>query len=296
MILISRNQVPEPAILSKTFPDGKTETERAIDHYTNWDGNKQYGFTRYSETEVKDALEKLFHGKCAYCESNFRHIAPEDIEHWRPKGAVVLDDGTEQKPGYYWLAATWSNLLPSCIDCNRRRRQEDVRDPANAQSGKQNLFPVADEGHRWVKHDQANQNGEVPLLLDPCEDDPVDFIGVDDKGVVRELKPVGTPENDRARESIDVFGLNRSELVDERKKELALVKAICREIELNVRQVPFFPAGPIRTETIAAIETKLSELKAHQNEDSPYLLMKRPVINAFITRTKPDLVALGIVP
>ena len=295
MILVSRNQVAEPAILSKAFRGGKTETERAIDHYTNWDGRKQFNFSRYSEAEVKDALEALFHGKCAYCESNFRHIAPEDIEHWRPKGAVILADGTEQKPGYYWLAATWSNLLPSCIDCNRRRRQEDVRDPANAQSGKQNLFPVADENNRWAKHDQANQNGEVPLLLDPCTDDPVDYIGVNDKGVVHELKPVGTQHSDRARESIDVFGLNRSDLVDERKKELALVTAICREIELNVRQVPFLPAGQIRDETIEAIKTKLSELKAHRDDKSRYLLMKRPVINAFIGRAASSLIDLGIV-
>lgn len=295
MIFVSRDRASEPAILSKPFRGGQTETQRAIAYYSNWDGKKQFNFSRYSETEVKDELEKLFHGKCAYCESNFRHIAPEDIEHWRPKGAVILANGKEHKPAYYWLAATWSNLLPSCIDCNRRRRQEDVRSPANAQSGKQSLFPVADENHRWIKHDQANENGEVPLLLDPCTDNPDVYLDVDDKGVVHELKPAGTPENERAGESIDVFGLNRSELVDERKKERALVVAICREIELNVRQVPHLPAGQIKDDTIAAIKIKLSELKAHQVEKSPYLMMKRPLVNGFIGQIAPKLSHLGIV-
>ena len=102
---------PTSAALSKPFADGKTETARAIEHYTvNWDGKTQYTFSRYKEDEVKDALEELFHGKCAYCESRFAHVAPEDIEHWRPKGGVALANGTIQKPGYYWLAATWSNL------------------------------------------------------------------------------------------------------------------------------------------------------------------------------------------
>lgn len=296
MIFVSRAQASEPAILSKTYQGGKTEKQRAIEYYANWDGIKQYKFSRYSETEVKDELETLFHGKCAYCESNFRHIAPEDIEHWRPKGSVILADGTEHKPAYYWLAATWTNLLPSCIDCNRRRRQEDARQPANAQSGKQSLFPILDENFRWTKHDQANENGETPLLLDPCADHPEDFLDVDDKGVIHELKPTGTFENKCARESIDVFGLNRSDLVDERKKERAIVAAICREIELNIRQLPHFPAGQIRDDTIAAIKTKLSELKEHQKGKSPYLMMKRPLINGFISQIVPKLTNLGIVP
>ena len=41
--------------------------------------------SRYQNSEIKDALEKETHGKCAYCESKFKHIAFGDIEHILPK-------------------------------------------------------------------------------------------------------------------------------------------------------------------------------------------------------------------
>jgi uncharacterized protein (TIGR02646 family) len=77
----------------------------------------------YKDGAVKAALDAMFHGKCAYCEFMYIGGMPVDIEHFRPKGAVIVG-GKMRKPGYYWLAAKWENLLPSCIDCNRKRDQE----------------------------------------------------------------------------------------------------------------------------------------------------------------------------
>jgi uncharacterized protein (TIGR02646 family) len=296
MIHVDRNQVATPAILSKIVRNGKSETDLAIEHYTNWDGVKQYSFSRYKHDDVKGALETLFHGKCAYCESSFHHVAPEDIEHWRPKGAVILEDGTEQKPAYYWLAATWDNLLPSCIHCNRRQRQEDVRNSANSQSGKKNFFPVANEAHRWTHHTQANHNGEEPLILDPCFDLPEQFLSVSDDAVVIEKEPDGTVENQRARASIDVYGLNRKALVDERKTQRDLVVALFDSIRLCTLQLPILPAGTVRDATRKQLLNKLSELKAHQTKDSRYLLMKAPMIDEFIQDIGPELQNLGVVP
>src|SRR5882762_10197916 len=216
VIFVDRTAVPEPPSLKAKDEHGTTETDRAVTYYTvNWDG-KQYEFKRYKSDDVKEALEQLFHGKCAYCESSYGHISPDDIEHWRPKGGVVLADGTKRKRGYYWLAATWSNLLPSCIHCNRKSRQEDARDPANEQSGKQNLFPVLDEAQRWTEYNQQNQNGESALLLNPCVDHPEEFINVNDIAIICEKHPPPGLENHRAKASIDVFGLNRRLLVNER--------------------------------------------------------------------------------
>ncbi len=295
MIHVDRSDVAEPEALSKTNNDGKTETELAIEHYTdNWDGKTQFKFARYKHDQVKKALDKLFHGKCAYCESNFRHVSPEDIEHWRPKGAVILDNGDEQKPAYYWLAATWTNLLPSCIDCNRKRRQEDVRDTNNAQSGKKNLFPVQDEDHRWTSHDQLNLNGEVPLILDPCEDEPDDFFSADDEAVVQEKMPAGTLENARARVSIDVFGLNRKNLVDVRKEQFNLVLALFKDIELAILNLQHLPDGDAKNATRESLVRKLAELKKHQEPDSTYLLIKKPIIDKYIQNIGPTLQNLNI--
>ncbi len=285
----------EPAILSKPLSGGKTETEKAIEHYTvGWDGKKQYPFARYKHDDVKAALETMFAGKCAYCESKFAHVSPEDIEHWRPKGAVTVAGGDERKPGYYWLAATWTNLLPSCIHCNRRQRQADARDPANEQSGKANRFPVADENHRWTRHDQANANGEEPLLLDPCQDDPSQFLTVDGEAVIHERRPADTRDNDRAKASIDVFGLNRRELVEERKKDRDEIVAVFHDVELYARLLPGLPAGPDRDDTRSALQAKLARLKQERATSSPYLLMKLSMIDEFTARVGPKLQALGI--
>jgi len=314
VIRVDRAAVAEPTSLHRVW-QGKTETERAIEHYTagpdgnGWNG-KAFNFAVYKDDEVKDALERLFHGKCAYCESRFGHVAPEDIEHWRPKGAVQLDDGTEQKPGYYWLAATWSNLLPSCIDCNRRRRHEDAGDPANTQSGKEGLFPVADEAHRWRHHDPQPDNGEQPLLLDPCADHPEDYLEVierDGKALVKAAQPEETPGFQRAHRSIEIFGLNRSELEEARRKQRLLLLHWLSEIGLAVKQldgydqleqIGLLPESlqDTRDETRERLMAKLRILRDERRPESPYLLMKLPLIDGFMAEVGPDLTRLGVLP
>lgn len=298
MIFVDRTTVGEPAALSRRSQDG-SETDRAIAHFTDgpdgngWNG-KPFSFSVYKDDEVKDALERLFHGKCAYCESRFAHVSPEDVEHWRPKGAIQLDDGTEQKPGYYWLAATWSNLLPSCIDCNRRRRQVDALDPTSTHSGKESLFPVA--GTRWTRHDQLDLNGEEPFLLDPCTDDPRQYLEVsyaDKKALVRELQPGGTRANRRARESIRVFGLNRSKLEEVRRENLLNLEGRFEEIRVHLENLPHLPPER-QQQTRRHVLNKLGELKHERRPQSTYLLMKLPLIDAFMAEVGPILGRLGL--
>jgi hypothetical protein len=144
---------------------------------------KSYGFSVYKDEAGKLALEALFHGKCAYCESHYASQAPVDVEHYRPKGGV---EGDEDHWGYFWLAADWRNLLPSCIDCNRRRYQilatpttaslVDLREAGKPiwQTGKENAFPVKGDTRAYGKEDDFEEQiaKERPFLLDPCVDDP----------------------------------------------------------------------------------------------------------------------------
>jgi len=147
--------------------------------------------------------------------------------------------------------------------------------------------------HRWTSHDQLNENGEEPLLLHPCVDPPHTFIDVDDLAVVREKQPAPTRGNDRARESIIVFGLNRSELVEERLEHRKRILALFSELELNLRQLPHLPAGPVKDETRTAAQTKLGTLRAERAPASPYLLMKTRLIDEFLARVGPELERLG---
>jgi uncharacterized protein (TIGR02646 family) len=202
-----------------------------------------FPFKAYKADEVKQRLEALFHGKCAYCESYFASQAPVDVEHYRPKGAV---EGEPNHPGYWWLAMEWTNLLPSCLDCNRRRRQmapsgaiSDLKLLyAQTQSGKKDSFPIA--GPRAAA-DTADLELEKPLLLDPTRDNPADhltycFAEGAASGLIlpKATALAALPTIDAAQQvaaaaaqaglsvkgavSIQVYGLNRMHLVQERAR------------------------------------------------------------------------------
>ena len=173
--------------------------------------------------EAKPFLLKLTRGKCAYCESRIEINQPGDVEHYRPKGRirdeygkvlkVKVQDSEIVHPGYWWLAYDWLNLLPSCIDCNRRRRHGFD----GALVGKADFFPV--RGQRAVlPNDDLVQ--EQPLLLDPS------MSGFDPK-VHFEFLRDGTlkPITEEARHSCELLGLNlREALVSEREQTYVQAK------------------------------------------------------------------------
>ena len=111
MIRVERPATP-PAIL---LAEGAAKT---LEDCAGFDGKaKSFTFDSdiYGHKTVKDALVEMHHGKCCYCESRVRHIAPGTIDHFRPKSAVQQSPGDPLLfPGYYWLAYTWVNLLFLC--------------------------------------------------------------------------------------------------------------------------------------------------------------------------------------
>jgi hypothetical protein len=232
---VDRKAEAVPAALSKANKEGKTELDRAREHAADSDPKKgAFPFAAYKDDEVKRALEALFHGKCAYCETFFANSAPVDVEHYRPKGRVAEDTS---HPGYWWLAMDWHNLLPSCIDCNRRRGQIVVGQGSSlqdllrtsrtrtghptSQSGKQDSFPIA--GAR-IPAESTNYAAEAALLLDPCRDDPeTDLVfHIDHNNPLGLVLPTGGPAtpSPRGTTSIHTYGLNRLRLVQERTRLL----------------------------------------------------------------------------
>jgi uncharacterized protein (TIGR02646 family) len=96
--------------------------------------NLENTLNKYAQKDIKDALdEKMFQGKCAYCEAKIMHIDYGDIEHFRPKHTFPL------------LAVEWGNLLLACRVCN-------------GAEFKGIKFPLDTNGN--------------PLLIDPCTDEP----------------------------------------------------------------------------------------------------------------------------
>ncbi len=61
---------------------------------------------KYNHKTVKNALELMFSGRCAYCEQIIAAVATSHIEHFRPKQRYIS------------LTYIWENLLLSCPKCN----------------------------------------------------------------------------------------------------------------------------------------------------------------------------------
>lgn len=177
----------------------------------------------YGHNQVRAALEKLFHLKCAYCETPV--VAGFDVEHFRPKGRVA---DAPDHPGYYWVAYTWENLLPSCVPCNQRRKDPPTwDDPSTGESaGKLDQFPL-EEGSFRASDPSHSLADERPLLLNPYLDNPAEhftcnfFTGA--------LLP--RSNSVRAETSIKVFNLNRKRLREQRK-------TIARRLKDEIAELP----------------------------------------------------------
>lgn len=263
MIRVDRH-LPAPAALSRAPTSGpnrgKSEAQLVLERWELHQAQLAalpagatpprftFDYQRYKEGEVKEALTLLFLGKCAYCEVRYATSQPMDVEHWRPKGEVHLDDGTKIEPGYYWLASDWDNLLPSCIDCNRARQQHDVVEQRLVTLGKANQFPLLDETTRRRRHDLTID--ELPSIVNPCLDDPETFFAYTDEGVIVPRATVD-PARRRAQDSIRVYALNRSDLVAERRE---LIRLIDHRLEL-VRQL-----GQLRSSLLAEGRDELAEI------------------------------------
>ncbi|AKF48768.1 hypothetical protein ACQJ22_12055 [Pseudomonas fragariae (ex Marin et al. 2024)] len=201
---------------SLTAPDGEGYREhlRAAMYYQE-PYIKSFGFAYYKESDVVTALNALFHNKCAYCEGKISSTGPIDIEHFRPKGRI---EGESEHPGYWWLANEWTNLLASCIDCNRGRYQtvlnsEDglLLTQGERLCGKHDHFPVA--GQRAICGTDDHML-EDPLLIDPTCVDP----GAHIRWKVVAEQPLAIASSQYGQTSIDLFGINRSKLAEARRE------------------------------------------------------------------------------
>jgi uncharacterized protein (TIGR02646 family) len=158
------------------------------------DPQRRFDVRRYDAWRpTREFLKQVFHGKCAYCESRVSATGADHVDHFRPKGNALGLDGQSHPFHYVWLANTWENLYLVCQTCNMN---------------KGNQFPLEDETER-VKQ-EGRIGGERPLLLDPCLDWPEEHLSFEEDGRVRALSR-------RGEVSIQIYGLNRGELVDERK-------------------------------------------------------------------------------
>ncbi|MBK3813360.1 ATP-binding protein [Paraburkholderia aspalathi] len=158
-----------------------------------------------SDDTVLLGLDKLFRSKCAFCESK----APLNVHLFRPpEEAVPLARSDFAHLYYVWLRTDWRNVYAICSKCaGSARRSFPVRDSNRGELPKlDELEHFANENYglwRWPHSDK-------PLLLDPCDvKDFTPHLSVDLSGGIQ-------PRSRRGEETISVFSLDRSELIEAR--------------------------------------------------------------------------------
>ncbi len=232
-----------PAILTN---DGATETKDLCDEYVRdrrayRSGIKTFEFKSaiYGHASVKEALKTAQHGKCAFCESRITHVQYGDVEHFRPKKGFLRGKSLT-RPGYYWLAYDWDNLLLACQICNQRH--------------KRNAFPLVRGSLRARSH-LGSIAKERPVFIHPGQEDPLNEIEF--------RKHVPYPRNGsvRGHRTIRGLGLDRRELMEERAAHLESLKTI-------VNLMRTCPPGPERNQA-------LDLLRRAQQPDAPFSSMVR---------------------
>lgn len=174
----------------------------------------------YRDTTI-EALVDLYKDKCAACERD-RGIELQ-VDHFRPyKARDNKTDTQYNQPGYYWLTYAWSNLIPLCSTCNRK---------------KSNKFPLSTTGIRIDSHLNTQKRSrflpndinwlnliEVPLIIKPETDQNTGSHFEFDKNG----KMIG--RTNFGIETIKIYQLNRREL---KRKRIGVKNEIVNDITLS---------------------------------------------------------------
>lgn len=160
----------------------------------------------------------------------------------------------QRRPGYFWLAYSWANLFYSCQLCNEAFKRE--------------LFPLRDNRSR-AKPTTRNVSNEKPLLIDPGATDPADHIGF------REEYAYPVNDSREGDTTIEVVGLNRDAVVEDRRQHLDTVKVLVGYRKL-LREI--VAVGDLtRAAELADVEERLRTADEPQR---PYSAMVRAYLQA----------------
>ena len=199
MRYIDRHSIAVPEVLASEAARRRYEALVAQINTLRDAPTRRISIDRHSfqQPDVVHALHTLFQDKCAYCETP---VQSTTIDHFRPISAAAnLDERDSSLLHYSWLAYEWRNLYLSCRECNARKR---------------NRFPVIGPRAPMLYGLEEVRECETALLVDPCFDDP-------DRSLLFELDGRCLGKNPQGRHSIEVFGLNRIDLVDARNNLFA---------------------------------------------------------------------------
>ena len=289
MISVKRREQIPASLLAQSSID---EMQEARVYYAQWSaGDAAFvKFTRYKGYDVQQALRNDFAWKCAYCERQLEKGSFE-VEHYRPKGGV---SGCNH-PGYWWLALTWTNLLPTCAGCNKGLHQHIVTvattlDEVEAMQamkpsqlhGKSMQFPV---GAARLLAENDDDAAEQSHLIDPTRSDPEQHLRWRHDGflsVVEAADGAGGPSVLGA-ETIKCVALNRLDLAENRTQILDRLRTQRIQIIDALERDAVPGADPVaiaRAVDFAGLRIEDMKLAAAPNQ--PFAGMVRAFVRAII--------------
>jgi uncharacterized protein (TIGR02646 family) len=184
----------------------------------------------YNDKSIKDQFMTKQNNKCCYCERKLIGSIEFDMEHYRPKGGWVQDNEKLNKPGYYWLAHDWDNLLLSCKVFN---------------NAKLNKFKLANPKERAFNHNFDIKAAEKPLLINPRNEDPSQFITfVDEVPKSKNKDPKGTY-------TISTLKLDSVNLNEVRMSKLKALKTLFKTYDLIPEELDVKYKKPIQNLVLA---------------------------------------------
>lgn len=190
---------------------------------------KKWNSSFWKEAKVQLLIES--NNKCAYCETPTRVVAYGDVEHFRPKSV------------YWWLAYSYENYLPSCGACNQEYKKDlfELDDKTKQLQGLQistamndsvlesfagtlTVDTVDDNQGKKLKDFLKEIKKEKALLVNPYFDDPSIYFAYKPILENKEVVIVATkPKYEKIIKACeDLFGLNRTELLDLRFQQYCL--------------------------------------------------------------------------
>lgn len=250
--------------------------------------------------DAREFLSQAFHGKCAYCESKIVSIYSGDVEHFRPKSAYNNDSEQDLvKPGYFWLAADWKNLLFACPFCNQTNTHR-VMENGLVQKivlGKLNQFPLETEAHRLNHaHGQSyltdvdayriafDLEESQRLLVEPCIDKDVETLfAYREDGIIVVGEGLNALNYKRAQTSIRVYALNRLTLTQARKEKIIQIKTQIRRVEIAIQNFNNYMNNSLEEWTWfeGILRDEMTHLRRYMDADQEYAGLARYIINKY---------------
>lgn len=219
-----------------------------------------------TEFTVRESLKGLYKNKCAYCEK-LSH-APK-IDHHRPKGKVVGAGNLNN--GYYWLCYEWTNLLPSCTDCNSieaKSSKYPLTGNRNNTHPTHGNPPVTNSA--FFDYNSAFNTGEQPLLLHPEYSIPENNFTFDKQGKIFGSTPEGI-------NTVEVLKLDNPDLNGWRRK---IYEDHLSDLQSIVRKY-FRPITPIPLNQFEELMSEWTEKIVQQANDEKleYTLFRKFLLN-----------------